>query len=157
MKKIEKYYKLLTSLILAVVTFTSCEWDKSPEYDHPTCVTYAISSGILSFEGPEQLQRDILAWIKENSIDYDKEVSYSTGEASEFTKTDAEAIKKYNEEYLPKFKSYLDELRRKLGLGTYGELPNGKVRILFYTTASRTQGQGGNLKYEQFEFNYPEP
>lgn len=157
MKKIEKYYKLLTSLILAVATFTSCEWDKSPEYDHPTCVTYAISSGILSFEGPEQLQRDILAWIKENSIDYDKEVSYSTGEASEFAKTDAEAIKKYNEEYLPKFKSYLDELRRKLGLGTYGELPNGKVRILFYTTASRTQGQGGNLKYEQFEFNYPEP
>lgn len=157
MKKIAKFYMMLSCLILAVASFTSCEWDRSPEYDHPTCVTYTISSGILSFEGPEQLQRDILAWIKENSMDYDKEVKYSTGEASEFVKTDAEAIKKYDEEYMPLFKSYLNELRKKLELGTYGALPNGKVRILFYTAAGRLQGESGHLKYEQIEFNYPEP
>ena len=157
MKKIAKFYMMLSCLILAVASFTSCEWDKSPEYDHPSYVTYSISSDVLSFEGPDQLLNDILAWIKENRIDYDKEVSYSTGEASEFAKADAEAIKKYNDEYVPKFKSYLAELRKKLELGTFGKLANGKVRILFCTSAGSAQGEGGHLKYEQYEFNYPEP
>ena len=97
MKWIETSLLRLACLFLAVTSFTSCEWDTSPEPEHSLYITYTISAGIASFEGPEQLMLDIQAWIKENQEIYDKKVNYSTGEASEFTKTDDDVVKKYEE------------------------------------------------------------
>jgi len=151
--------RLLCVILALTAVFTSCELDDSPEPDHPLYVTYSISADNMSFDGPEQLLLDIKSWIKTNQVVYDKQVSYTTGEASEFAKTDAEAVKKY-EEFLPKFIAYLDEVKKKLAANAYRDDPSwtsGKVTATFYAWASRTQGQDGHLKYEQLEFVYPEP
>jgi hypothetical protein len=153
MKTFQNISMLMVCIILAATAFTSCEWDTSPEPDHPLYVTYTITASNIDFSGPEQLLPDMRAWIKANQIIYDKPVSYSTGEASEFTKTDAEAIKKYEEEFLPKFKAYLEEVKGKLKSGDYGA--GAVVNATFYTAATRTQGKDGNLKYEQFTLAYP--
>ena len=153
MKAIQKLSMLLVCLMLSLATFTSCEWDDSPEPEHPLYVTYTITAGTIQYTGPELLLPEIQAWIKANQIVYDKGVNYSTGDASEFAKTDAEAIKKYNDEFSPKFKAYLKELDSKLAGGTYGD--NATVNATFYMAASRTQGQDGNLAYEEIQYVYP--
>lgn len=133
--------------------FTSCEWDTSPEYDHPLYVTYSITAGIVSYDGPEALLLDFQSWVKENQNIYDKQVNYSKGEASEFAKADAEAIKKY-EEFAPKFQAYLADLKKRLEGGAYSEDITGGVTATFFTSAARTQGESGHLKYDQIEFTY---
>ena len=144
---------LVACLILAATAFTSCEWDTSPEPEHPLYVTYSITAGNIDFSGPELLLTDMQEWIKANQYIYDKQVNYSTGEASEFANTDNEAIKKYENDFLPKFKAYLEEVKGKLKSGAYGE--GVVVNATFYATASRTQGKDGNLRYEQFKLDYP--
>ena len=153
MKSFFKITFLVTSMILASM-FTSCEWDTSPELDHPLYVSYTITAGVLEFNGPEELLADMNAWIKAHQIIFDKELNYSTGEASEFVKTDAEAVTKYNT-FLPQFKAYLEEVKGKLAIGTYGKVET-PIKALFYVCAVRAQGQEGKLKYDQVEFNYPE-
>lgn len=153
MKSFIKITFLVASMIM-VSMFSSCDWDTSPEYDHPLYVTYTITAEPLEFNGPEQLLVDMKSWIKANHIIYDKEVNYSTGEASEFAKTDADAIAKYNT-FLPQFRAYLEEVKGKLAAGTYGKVET-PIRALFYVSAVRTQGQEGTLKYDQIEFTYPE-
>ena len=155
MKQIHKYALALVCMILATTSFTSCDWDNSPEPEHPLYVTYTISAGSVSFSGPDQLLTDILAWVKANSIIYDTKVNYTTGAASEFTATDADAIKKYENEFLPKFKAHLGEVQNQLAAGNYGK--GAEVRASFYTYAKRGQGQQGDLKYEHIEFIYPAP
>lgn len=155
MKILKRFLPILIVLTLAGIT--SCDWeklDRSPEPEHPLYVTYTISASSLEFAGPDQLLIDIQTWIKTNQIAYDKQVNYKSGEASEFSKTDAEAVKKY-EEFVPKFRAYLEEVKKKLATGTYGELTNGSVSALFSVYAARTQGEGGNLKYDQIKFTYP--
>ena len=155
MRQIYKYALALVCMVLATTSFTSCEWDTSPEPDHPMYVTYTITAENATFDGPEELLDEIKAWIKANSIIYDTQVKYTTGEASEFTNTDAEAVKKYENEFVPRFQAYLNELNSKLASGLYG---NGvSVKSLFYTYAKRSQGKQGDLKYDQFEFVYPTP
>ena len=153
MKSFFKITFLVVSMIMSSM-FTSCDWDASPEYDHPLYITYSITAGSLEFNGPDQLLVDIKGWIKANQIVYDKEVNYTTGEASEFTKTDAEAISKY-ETFVPKFRAYLEEVKGKLAIGTYGKVDT-PVKALFFVSATRTQGQEGTLKYDQIAFTYPE-
>lgn len=153
MKQIHKYALALACMILATASFTSCDWDTSPEPDHPLYVTYTISAGNVSFSGPEQLLDDIMDWVKVNAIVYDTKVNYTTGEASEFTTTDAEAVSKYENEFVPKFKAYLNEMQSKLASGAYGK--DAEVRSSFYVFANRAQGKQGDLKYEHIEFNYP--
>lgn len=146
----------LACLILAGSVFSSCNWEKfdtSPEPEHPLYVTYTISAGNLEFNGPDQLLHDIQGWIKENQEVYDKKVNYTTGELSEFSKTDTEAVKKY-EEFTPKFRAYLKEMTQKLDAKAYGD-DITSVSALFYVAASRTQGESGNLKYEQIKYSYP--
>lgn len=155
MKQIYKYALALACIILATTSFTSCDWDNSPEPEHPMFVTYTISAGNVSFSGPEQLLTDIMAWVKANSIIYDTKVNYTSGEASEFTTTDAEAATKYENEFVPKFKAYLNEVKSKLATGAYGR--DVEVRASFYTFANRAQGKQGDLKYEHIEFIYPAP
>jgi hypothetical protein len=75
MKQIYKYALALACIILATTSFTSCDWDNSPEPEHPLFVTYTISAGNVSFSGPEQLLTDIMAWVKANSIIYDTKVN----------------------------------------------------------------------------------
>ena len=96
-----------------------------------------------------------MAWVKANSIIYDTNVNYTSGEASEFTTTDAEAATKYENEFVPKFKAYLNEVKSKLATGAYGR--DVEVRASFYTFANRAQGKQGDLKYEHIEFIYPAP
>lgn len=153
MKQIYKYALAIVCMIITTAAFTSCEWDTSPEPEHPMYVTYTLSAGCVSFSGPDQLLDDIEDWIKVNSISYDTPVNYSSGDASEFTTTDAEAVKKYNNEFLPKFNSFLNELNSKLNSGTYGK--GISVKATFYTFAKRVQGQQSDLKYDQFEYSYP--
>ncbi len=153
MKTFSKLFMLLACLTLAVSTFTSCEFDTSPEPEHPLYVTYTISAGTVLFEGPDLLLAEIQAWIKSNQVVYDKSVKYSTGEASEFTKTDTEAIKKYSDDFLPKFKNYLKDLSSRLAAGDYGD--NVKVNAVFYVTAHRTQGYEGSLRYEEIKYAFP--
>ena len=145
-------YKIMLLLACMMTSLSSCEWDNSPDPEHPWYVTYTISTGILEFDGPELLLADINAWIKANQVVYDKEVNYTTGQPSEFAKTDEAAAIEYTK-YVPKFASYLNEVRAKLAAGDYGEVTS--VTATFYTFAARTQGQGGNLKYDQVKFSYP--
>lgn len=158
MKNIKTALLVLLPLIFSVMTITSCDWDNSPEPEHPLYVTYTVSAGYVSFIGPDELLDDIQAWIKENQSVYDKPVNYTTGEASEFEKTDNEAIKKY-EEFAPKFKAYLNEVVMKdLANGKYNDPENNTsptVMSTFYIAAARTQGQDGHLRYEEFKFSYP--
>ena len=153
MKQIFNYALALVCMIITSTAFTSCEWDTSPEPDHPMYVTYTLSAGCVSFSGPDQLLDDIEMWVKTNSIAYDTPVNYSSGDASEFTTSDAEAVKRYNNEFLPKFKSYLNEMNSKLASGAYGK--GISVKATFYTYAKRGQGQQRDLKYDQFEYSYP--
>lgn len=153
MKSFSKLFMLLACLTLVTAAFTSCEFDTSPEPEHPLYVTYTISAGTVQFDGPELLLTEIQTWIKKNQVVYDKSVKYSTGEASEFTKTDTEAIKKYSDEFLPKFKKYLNDLSSRLAAGEYGD--EVKVNAIFYVTAHRTQGYEGSLRYEEIKYAYP--
>ena len=153
MKKIYTLALLLSSMLM-LVGLSSCEFDTSPEPpDYPIYVTYIITAQNLSFEGPQTLLNEIDQWIKDNRVAYDIRMNYSTGDPSEFTKQDAEAVKKY-EEFLPKFKTYLDkEIKGKLGKGDYETVK--QVKATYSVTAKRVQGQQGDLKYEQVNFVYP--
>lgn len=159
MSKFTKSFLLIASILL-MGALLACDWDdldKSDDPDHPLYVSYTISVGQTAFDGPEQLLADINAWVKANQIMFDRQVNYSTGDPSEFTKTDAEAIKKY-EEFVPKFKSYLEDVKRRVADGFYttAEQPDVTVHARFYTFAARVQGTGNNLKSETFELNWPE-
>jgi hypothetical protein len=158
MRNLKTVSLALLTLLFSAIAITSCDWDNSPEPEHPLYVTYTISAGYVTFIGPDELLNDIQAWIKENQSVYDKPVNYTTGEASEFEKTDNEAIKKY-EEFAPKFKAYLNEVVMKdLANGKYNDANNNTsptVMSTFYITAARTQGKDGHLKYEEFKFSYP--
>lgn len=158
MKIIKKLSLVLACVMLAAAAFTSCDWDTSPEPEHPLYVTYSVTAGYVTFIGPDQLLTDIQTWIKANQIVHDEPVNYTTGEASEFEKTDANYVKKY-EEFVPRFKSYLnDVVMTNLNAGNYdNKETNTKANVVatFFVSASRVQGQNGNLKYEEFKFSYP--
>jgi len=150
------YQKILASIlcyIIATVAFTACEWDNSPEPDHPLFVTYTISAGVAEYTGSNLLLQDINTWIKANQRVYDVEIRYTSGDASEFTQQDADAVKAY-ESFAPKFKAYLDEVKAKLAKGDYE--PDNQVDATLYIFATRTQGESGNLKYEQIRLVYPD-
>ena len=157
-----KYLKSFFILVfmLAMPAFSSCDWgdlDSSDDPEFPLYVSYRISVGQIEFNGPDQLLLDINAWIKANQVMFDRQVTYTTGDPSEFTKTDAEAIKKYDE-FVPKFKTYLADVKRRVADGFYStaEQPDVTVHAKFYTYATRVQGKGNDLKSENFELNYPE-
>ena len=153
MRQFVKTSLLIFSMMIVSAVFTSCEWDTSQDPEHPLYVSYTISASAAEFVGPQLLLQDINAWIKENQLVYDKAVNYSTGEASEFTKTDAQAVSEY-EIFLPKFRAYLDEIKTQIAAGKYGEITD-PVTAIFAVYAKRTQGKEGNLKYDQIKFSYP--
>lgn len=155
LKSMNTYQKLLAGIvccIIALAGFTACDWDTSPEPEHPSFVTYTITAGVAEYSGSDELLQDIDKWIKTNQKIYDKKVNYSTGAASEFTKADEDAIKVY-EEFASKFKNFLNESRAKLEKGEYE--PDNLVKATFYIVANRAQGEGGSLKYEQVKLVYP--
>lgn len=158
MKNLRILSCLLLTLVVAVTGFTSCEWDTSSDPEHPLYVTYNISAGNVSYSGPDKLLLDIQTWIRANQDIYDKAVNYTTGEASEFEKTDAEAVKKY-EQFAPKFKKFIEEeVTASLKAGKYDDAQTGTpatVEAIFFTSASRIQGKDGHLKYEEFKYSYP--
>lgn len=153
MKQISNWVFSMVCFLLATTMVSSCDLHTPDDPEYPLYVTYTISAGEASFNGPEQLLIDIKSWIDNNQIVYDQKVNYSTGAVEEFTTTDAEAAKKYEDEFLPKFKAYLDQVKSKLANGTYGE--NVTVDATFYVFASRTQGDGGNIKYDTIKLVYP--
>ena len=158
MKLFERLSLVTICTILALAALSSCEWDTSEEPDHPLYVTYTISAGSVMFIGPDILLVDIQAWIRANQNVYDKSVNYTSGDLSEFEKTDKDAVKKY-EEFAPKFKKYLeDELMTDLKAGKYDDPETNTpatVQAVFYISASRAQGPDGHLKYEEVKFSYP--
>ncbi len=153
MKRFHQLLMTATCLLLVMISNSSCGLNPPEDPDHPLYVTYTISGEVISFEGPDQLLLDVRAWLKANSIANDVKVSYSTGDLSEFAATDADAVKKYENEFLPKVKEYLKELNTKLSAGTYGKVE--QVKMILCTYASRKQGEQGTLKYEQHEYSYP--
>ena len=138
---------------MAFTALNSCDWDTSPEPDHPLYVAYTISASTSDLIAPIDLKQDINLWIKANQLTYVKQVNYSTGDASEFTKTDNQAISEY-EKFLPLFQSYLEEVKAKLAAGTYGKITT-PIDVTFAVFAKRDQGEGGNLKYDQVKLVYP--
>lgn len=153
MKKIYNLSLLTVCLILAIATFSACEFDTSPEPDYPSYVTYTISVGNTEFSGPEELLTDIDLWIKNNQIIYDTAAKYSSGAPSEFSQQDAEAVKKYDE-FVPKVKAYFEEVKGKIAAKAYGDDVNS-VNGTFYVFVSRGQGQGRDLKSETIRLVYP--
>lgn len=153
MKRIYTFLLGFAALLAVAGIAVSCGISSSEDPEYPLCVSYTVSAGEVSFTGPDQLLIDMKAWIKANQQVYDVQVKYSTGDPSEFTKTDAEAIRKYEEEFLPKFKSHLNEVIAELDKGSYGK--SATVKATFYTFASRLQGKQGDLRYEHIELNYP--
>lgn len=158
MKNLRIISLVLLTLALTVTGFTACEWDTSDEPDHPIYVSYSITAGSVTFAGPEQLLADIQTWVKANQSVYDKNIANYTGEASDFIKTDAEAVKKYDE-FAPKFRKYLDEdVTEALKAGKYDDTETNTpatVQAVFFTSASRVQGKDGHLKYEEIKYSYP--
>lgn len=155
MKRIYTLAFVFFSLLTITGISSSCDFSMHEDPEHPLYVTYTISAGSVSFTGPNELLTDIQAWIHNHQVSYDRQVNYSTGEASEFTTTDNEAIKKFEEDYLPKFKAHLQEITAELNKGTYGKSVH--VTATFYAYAKRAQGKNGDLKYEHIEYSYPEP
>ncbi|MBR5726494.1 MAG: hypothetical protein IKX56_07160 [Muribaculaceae bacterium] len=155
MKRIFQYISMAACLLLVVTSFISCGklFNTPEDPEHPIYVTYTISGSEVSFAGPDQLLIDIKAWFKANTKAYDVQVNYTTGDPSEFTKTDEEAVKKYENEFLPKFNAYLNDLKTKIASGTYGKVEQVKMTLCTY--AARSQGQQGTLKYDQYEFSLP--
>ena len=141
MKKIKSLTLLIVAVMLVVGITSSCEFDNSPEPDHPTYVTYTISAGYVNYVGPQQLIDDVMQWVTDNDTVYDTKVD------------DAKAIKEY-EKFVPKFKEFLNQVKDQLAAGAYGDVTS--VSVTFYVFAARTQGKDGNLQYEQFEFVYPD-
>ena len=154
MKKFYSISLLLACIILSVVSFASCEFDTSGEPDHPTYATYVISAGCHEFNGSNQVLKDINTWIKDNTIYYMEEVNYSTGAPEEFAKSDAAAIKQYEEVFIPKFKAYLEDVKKKFAAGAY-EDAGSSVIGKFYVFVSREQGQNKDLKSESVDLIYP--
>lgn len=151
----KSFQRLSMLFILLVLSLTSCEWDNSPEPPHPTYISYNISAWLEDgYTGPELLFEDINTWIKNNSDAYDKKVEYSTGDASEFKTTDAEALTRYTA-FKSKFTKYLDtEIKTRLAAGAY-ESKDVKVNATFYVFAERLQGNDNKLKSEKIVFTYP--
>lgn len=143
----------LACFIIAATTLSSCDLSTPPDPEFPLYVTYTISASEDTYTGPDQLLLDIKSWIDENQIVYDEKANYTTGDASEFATTDAAAIKKYEEEFVPKFTAYLEQAKGKLSSGTYGSAAT--VNATFQVYASRAQGEGRNLKYDIITFVYP--
>lgn len=154
MKTYQKLFAGILCCVMALAGFTACEWDNSPEPEHPLYVTYTITAGPIEYTGSDVLLQDINKWVKTNQKIYDVKVNYTTGEASEFTETDAKAIEVY-EAFAPKFKAFLDECHTKLAKGEYE--PDSQVDATFFIAATRTQGEAGGLKYEQVKLVYPTP
>lgn len=154
MKRFYTLALVFFSLLTISGISSSCDFNMHEDPEHPLYVTYTISAGDLTFTGPEQLLIDLRAWIHNNQVSYDRQVNYSTGDASEFTTTDNEAKKKYEEEYLPKFKAHLQEVTAELNKGTYGK--SVQVRATFYVFAKRAQGKDNELKYEHIEYVFPQ-
>ena len=153
MNKIHEFTLLLVSIIFLSAGLSSCDLGDKPDPEFPLYVSYVISAGEVSFEGPEQLLIDIKAWINDNQIAYDEKVNYSSGAASEFATTDAKAIKKFDEEFMPKFNAYLEQVRNNLSTGTYGKNPS--VKASFGVYAARRQGENRDLKYAIVDLTYP--
>ena len=153
MNKIHEFALLLISVLLISTGFSSCGLGGKEDPEYPLFVSYSISAGEVSFEGPEELLKDIKSWINTNQIAFDRKVNYSSGAASEFETTDAEAIKKFDEEFMPKFVAYLNEVKNKLASGTYGDSPT--VKASFGVYASRGQGENRSIKYEVVNLVYP--
>ena len=153
MKSLHQYALLFVTLLLSVTTFSSCEWDTSPEPEYPTKVTYSISASYTEYTGPDKLIDDIEDWVQENQMGYAADANYTTGAASEFVKQDAQAAQEM-EKFLTKFKNYLNnDVRNALAAGTYGE--NVTVHGLFYTYVVRQQGQDPTVRTETVVFSYP--
>lgn len=153
MKKFFPISLFVACLFVATALLSSCEFDASEEPDHPYYASYAMSADYTEYNGPDQLLLDFQNWVKENQVYYDKQITYSTGGASEYAETDAEAIKRFNENFVPKVKAYFEELKSKLANGIYG---NVKVDGKFYVYLARFQGEGsGTLKSESIFLVYP--
>lgn len=152
MKRNHKSLLFLAGAILSMMAYISCGFNAPEDPEHPLFVSYSISASYDQYNGPDELLADVLAWVEQNSIFYDTEVNYSTGAASEFVQSDAEAIKKYDE-FVPKFKAYLNEVATKLAKGTYGS--GAQVKADFYMYVVRGQGESRNIKSEHVNFVYP--
>lgn len=153
--QMKTFQRLSVLLVVLALSFTSCDWDNSPEPPHPTYVTYTISALAESFEGPQALQLDIEGWIKKNAVIYDRKVDYSTGDVSEFAKHDPEALKNY-ESFKPKFIAYLNELKGRINNGGFGnDISKAKAQATFIVYAERSYGDSNKLKSEKVEFSYP--
>ncbi len=154
MKRFFKFPIALACMVMAAIALYSCEWDTSEDADFPLYVTYSITADYRIEVGPDSLFEDVKKWIRANQKVYDVRVNYTTGEASEFATQDAAAIKHY-EDFVPKFKAYLVELKAKIAAGEYQDA--NEVRAKFFTYAARVQGQNGTLRYDEYEFVYPDP
>jgi len=152
MNQIKKTFFMLVCMILASAAFTSCEWDQSPEYDHPIFASYTISAEYKSFSGNEKVLTDIMAWVKANAIYFSEEINYKTGAIEEFAKSDSEAVTRF-QEFKSMFKNYLLGVRNDLDRGVYGDTP--KISATFNVFAKRGQGDNRDLVQETVEFNYP--
>ena len=149
------FQRLSVLLVLLALSFTSCDWDNSPEPPHPTYVTYTISAWTDNFEGPEAVDLDIQGWLKKNAVIYDRQINYSTGEVSEFSKHDVEALKNFDT-FKPKFIAYLNELKERINNGGFGkDMAKAKAQATFYVYAERSYGDSNKLKSETVEFSYP--
>ena len=152
MKRIQKSFLILACPILSMTAFLSCDFGDRPDPDHPLFVSYTISVSYEEYSGPDELLTEIKNWIEKNSVIYDTEVNYSTGAKEEFAHSDAEAIQKF-EQFLPKFKDYLNDVTKKLSNGAYGSGAN--VKADFYVYAVRGQGESRNLRSEHVAYVYP--
>ena len=140
-------------LVVLVLSFTSCDWDNSPEPDHPTYVSYTVSAWQESYEGPTILASDIADWIKTNTVIHEERVNSTTGALSEFAKTDP-TIYPYYDTFKSKFTNYLNStVKSRLANGDYGK--NVTVQATYYVYANRAYGEGKELKSEKVTLSYP--
>ena len=155
MKKLYKFSLFITILVVACASFSSCGIDSTEDDpDFPLYVTYTISVYNEKYSGPNQVLTMINKWVENNKTIKDERVDYKTGAPEEFASMDQEYINKYNE-FVPKFKAFLEETKTKLANGSYGDVKQVNGHFVVY--CSRIQGQGNQLASEGIDFTYPDP
>ncbi len=149
MKTFKKSFMLLAVLALSLI---SCDWDTSPEPDHPTYITYTISAITENFNGPSMLQSDMEKWIKKNTVIYYEKTNTLAGNETDYARNDPEALKKY-EAFKSTLSTFLSTgIKAEIDKGTYGVSKDIKAQGTFQVYVDR---DGSVLKSEKMEFSYP--
>ncbi len=151
MKKFYLTLFLFFLIVVTVISLSSCD-NKHDDPDFPVYATYHVSFDENSYEGPDQMRKDINAWIKSNSITFDEFVAHSQKDSIDYLKADSIAITVYDEQ-VKEFKKLVAISIFKLFLKEYGD--DRKASVSYTASIIRVQGGNPVLSTQIVEMKFP--